>query len=183
MYDLLNIIVDALFSGSLIFAPCLFFAILFKIPLFSIERITLVRAVNCTMLLGAMLYILGLMIQIYAAVFSGSEYEQYVLADRLIGPYWVIPWFSLIIPHIFLPQIFWVKKFQKSITALLIVACSWIPFFFMTKFFTRGDTWHLETVSTFGHRLVQALAYFVTLSAMYLIIYWKEKRSTGGQSA
>jgi hypothetical protein len=121
MTDILNAIVNAIFNGAFVLLVCLLIINFFKINISPIKCKTLVNSVSCTLLLGSILYIFKLVIEFYVAFFSGGEYEQYTILNRVVGPYWWVVWFSTLVPCVLLSQMLWIKKFRSNLIVLSII--------------------------------------------------------------
>jgi molybdopterin-containing oxidoreductase family membrane subunit len=65
----------------------------------------------------------GYAMEVFAAWYSGSVYEGYMLQNRLSGPYSLIYW-SLILTNCTIPQIFWWAPARRNIWILFAVAMS-----------------------------------------------------------
>jgi hypothetical protein len=168
-----NTIIASIFGGTLILAPCLFIIYLFKIRLPVINQSILVRAVNGTLLLGSVIFIstfiATIFIEMFTAFYSGREYEQYSLSNRLLGPYWWVVWL-FILPGYLLPQILWVRKFQKTIISSVIIVCIWSALSLFVKLASNPSGWHFELRYPVIEYLKQAIIYIVILSAIYFIL-------------
>src|SRR5215471_487249 len=55
----------------------------------------------------------GYMIETFMAWYSADSYEQFMIHNRMTGPYWPFYW-ALIFCNIVTPQILWSKKIRKS---------------------------------------------------------------------
>ncbi len=63
----------------------------------------------------------GYAMEAFAAWYSGSAYEGYMLQNRLSGPYWMIYW-SLILTNCLIPQVFWYAPARRNVWVLFAVA-------------------------------------------------------------
>lgn len=52
--------------------------------------------------------------ELFIAWYSGYIYEQYAFANRVLGPYWW-SYVGMMACNVISPQIFWVKKFRRSV--------------------------------------------------------------------
>ena len=61
------------------------------------------------------------MSEFFIAWYSGSKYEVYAFENRMFGPYWWSYWIMFSC-NVFIPQLFWIKKFRRNITLMFIVS-------------------------------------------------------------
>jgi len=65
----------------------------------------------------------GYMMETFIALYSGNEYEEYMIANRMTGPYAVIYW-GLIFCNVVVPQALWSQRVRASVPALFVIAMS-----------------------------------------------------------
>ncbi|WP_259091002.1 hypothetical protein [Mucilaginibacter dorajii] len=174
---MLNLIASSIFSGTIVITLCLVVVNLFKIKLAKIDKPTLIKAINTVLLLGAMIYALMWVTELFMAYYSGGEYEQYTFTNRFFGSYWWAA-LTLLIRSILLPQILWVGKLRRSFICTIIVISVWgivnIP---MTLIDIRVAGFNLW--SNFYWWLInlgQLIFYGLILIAVYFIL--KRKKLT-----
>ncbi|HLY61123.1 MAG TPA: NrfD/PsrC family molybdoenzyme membrane anchor subunit [Terriglobia bacterium] len=63
----------------------------------------------------------GYMMETFMAFYSGSQYDRYMIMNRMTGPYAVEYW-ALIICNIAIPQALWSKRVRNTIPALFIIS-------------------------------------------------------------
>jgi molybdopterin-containing oxidoreductase family membrane subunit len=63
----------------------------------------------------------GYMIETFMAWYSADTYEQFMIHNRMTGPYWPLYW-SLIFCNIVTPQILWFKKIRTNVPVLFVMA-------------------------------------------------------------
>lgn len=73
------------------------------------------------MLATGLIVAYGYMIEAFVAWYSGSEYEGYMMSNRMTGPYKYVFW-SLILCNVLTPQLLWMRKIRDNTIALFIVA-------------------------------------------------------------
>ncbi len=73
------------------------------------------------MLATGLIVAYGYMIEGFTAWYSGAEYEEFMILNRLTGPYKYVFW-SLILCNVAVPQLIWFSKIQNSVVALFVVA-------------------------------------------------------------
>lgn len=59
--------------------------------------------------------------EFFIAWYSGVEYEQFAFVNRAFGPYWWAYWIMTTC-NVIIPQLFWVKKFRRSIPIMFVVS-------------------------------------------------------------
>jgi Ni/Fe-hydrogenase subunit HybB-like protein len=63
----------------------------------------------------------GYLIELFMAWYSGNLYEQYMMRNRILGPYgW--SWFALILCNILTPQLLWLKRVRLSVIGLWVIS-------------------------------------------------------------
>jgi hypothetical protein len=63
----------------------------------------------------------GYTIETFMAWYSADTYEQFMMNNRMTGPYWPFYW-SLIFCNIVAPQILWFKKIRTNVPVLFVMA-------------------------------------------------------------
>lgn len=63
----------------------------------------------------------GYMMEAFMAWYSGNPYEEYMLLNRLQGPYAPMYW-ALILCNVLTPQLLWFRKVRNSVAALFAIA-------------------------------------------------------------
>jgi Ni/Fe-hydrogenase subunit HybB-like protein len=63
----------------------------------------------------------GYLVEIFMAWYSGNWYEQFMILNRIQGPY-RYHWYALILCNLVVPQVVWLKKVRNSPLAIWIVA-------------------------------------------------------------
>lgn len=59
--------------------------------------------------------------EFFIAWYSGSPYEGFAFLNRAFGPYWWSYWI-MISCNVFIPQLFWFKRFRRSIPVMFVVS-------------------------------------------------------------
>ncbi|PRY04955.1 quinol:cytochrome c oxidoreductase quinone-binding subunit 1 [Pontibacter ummariensis] len=59
--------------------------------------------------------------EFFIAWYSQVEYEQYTFINRAFGPYWWAYW-SMMTCNVITPQLFWIRKIRRSLTATFIIS-------------------------------------------------------------
>ncbi|MBV8391003.1 MAG: hypothetical protein JO080_14455 [Mucilaginibacter sp.] len=176
MNEILNLIVNAIFSGSLILLICLLLIKLFKVSIHPIKYKILINAVNYTLLLGSMLYLFMLIVYLYIGFFSGGEYEQFAVSDRLFGSYWWALWIFTFVPYAVLPQLLWSERFRQSIVGVSIVMIPWAVILLL-KSLGNYQGFHFEWSHMIIDNLKDILLYLPILIAVYTVLTLRKKHS------
>jgi molybdopterin-containing oxidoreductase family membrane subunit len=73
------------------------------------------------MLATGLIVFYGYLMEIFFAWYSGNPYEQFVILNRITGPYrWL--WYLLILCNGLLPQLLWFRGVRHSVPALFLIA-------------------------------------------------------------
>ena len=169
MNDTINLIINAIFSGSFALLICLLAINLFKINIHPTKDKILIKSVSYTLLLGSVLYLFMLILYLYIIFFSGGEYKQFAVSDRLFGSYWWAIWIFTFVPYGVLPQILWIKKFRQSIVGVSIVIIPWGTIFLL-KSIGNYQGIHFEWKRMIIDNFKDTLVYLPILIIMYLIL-------------
>ncbi|MCS6804464.1 MAG: NrfD/PsrC family molybdoenzyme membrane anchor subunit [Acidobacteriota bacterium] len=79
------------------------------------------RNMGKVMLATGLIVAYGYMMETFMAWYSGNQYEQYMITNRLRGPYAAIYW-ALMICNVVVPQLLWLRRFRHSVLALWVIA-------------------------------------------------------------
>ena len=60
-------------------------------------------------------------VEFFIAWYSGSSFEKFTFINRAFGPYWWAYWI-MVSCNVFIPQLFWIKKFRRSIPLMFVVS-------------------------------------------------------------
>jgi molybdopterin-containing oxidoreductase family membrane subunit len=63
----------------------------------------------------------GYVMEIFMAWYGGNPYEQFMITNRLQGPYAPMYW-ALIVCNVLVPQVLWVQRVRANVAALFAVA-------------------------------------------------------------
>ena len=113
-------VAGAIYSG---FAMVLTLAIPLR-KLYGLEDfITLRHLKNMgeVMLATGLIVAYGYLMETFMAWYSGNIYEQYLMWNRMFGPYWYMYW-ALILFNILVPQALWFPRVRTNPSALFIIA-------------------------------------------------------------
>jgi len=73
------------------------------------------------MLATGLIVAYGYSVEAFTAWYSATEYEGFMILNRMTGPYRYVFW-SLIICNVAVPQLLWISKVQNSVVGLFIIA-------------------------------------------------------------
>jgi molybdopterin-containing oxidoreductase family membrane subunit len=113
-------VAGAIFSGFAMVMTVLLIAR----TVFKLHRVVQMRhleLMNKIILTTGMLVGYAYAMEFFIAWYSGNEYERFTFVNRAFGPYAWSYW-TMITCNVFVPQIFWVKKFRTSIPIMFVVS-------------------------------------------------------------
>jgi len=73
------------------------------------------------MLATGLIVAYGYMMEAFTAWYSASEYEEFMILNRMSGPYAPVFW-ALILCNVIVPQFLWFERFQSKVGALFVIA-------------------------------------------------------------
>ncbi len=73
------------------------------------------------MLATGLIVAYGYVMEAFMAWYSGNTYEQFMILNRMTGPYAPYYW-ALILSNILLPQLLWSSRFRSSVISLWLIA-------------------------------------------------------------
>jgi molybdopterin-containing oxidoreductase family membrane subunit len=113
-------VAGAIYSG---FAMVLTLAIPLR-KWYSLEDFITVRHLKNmgeVMLATGLIVAYGYVMETFTAWYSGNLYEQYMMWNRMFGPYWYMYW-ALILFNILIPQTLWFREIRTNPLVLFIIA-------------------------------------------------------------
>lgn len=180
METIFQFLVETIFHGAFILTLFLLIAKIFKVKIGSIESKKLIASISVTSLLGSLIYVTLFLTWLFGNIFSGGEYVQYTVSNRPFGPYWWAFWVFLFLPYWFLPQIFWFRKFRRSITAVLLVTLIWEVSFAIRTYSYYGlrgvSFWQMYYLNEWSGYLIKFLADLLIVSIVYFAMNLKGER-------
>jgi Ni/Fe-hydrogenase subunit HybB-like protein len=63
----------------------------------------------------------GYLTELFFAWYSGNEYEQFMMYNRIAGPYWYMYW-MLIFCNGLTPQLLWFRKIRRNLVLLFVIS-------------------------------------------------------------
>ncbi len=73
------------------------------------------------MLATGLIVAYGYMVEIFMAFYSGNQYEEFMILNRIKGPY-RIQWWSLLLCNVLVPQLLWIKTIRRTPLMVWVVA-------------------------------------------------------------
>lgn len=73
------------------------------------------------MLATGLIVAYGYVMEAFTAWYSGSEYEGFMILNRMTGPYAPVFW-ALMLCNVIVPQFLWFERFQSKVGALFVIA-------------------------------------------------------------
>jgi Ni/Fe-hydrogenase subunit HybB-like protein len=73
------------------------------------------------MLATGLIVAYGYLVETFMAWYSGNIYEQYLMWNRMFGPYWYMYW-ALLLFNILVPQVLWFRAVRTNVVALFVIA-------------------------------------------------------------
>jgi molybdopterin-containing oxidoreductase family membrane subunit len=130
------------------------------------------------MLATGLIVAYGYMMEGFFGWYSGSEYEQFMIRNRVWnGPYWFMYWL-LLLCNFTVPQLIWIKKFRDSPLALFVIAMfvnvgMWLERFVIIVTSLHRDfmpsSWAMYSPTMFDLSMfVGTIGFFLT--AMFLFV-------------
>ena len=107
---------SAIYNSSLLLCPVVIIYWFLKAGCIKQQLRLAIVAANWVMLIAGTLYGIKWITETYTAWFSGEEYEQYALLNRMTGPYWCAYW-SMLCFSLLIPQLLWFRKIRNSTIA------------------------------------------------------------------
>ncbi|HEY5543019.1 MAG TPA: NrfD/PsrC family molybdoenzyme membrane anchor subunit [Candidatus Binatia bacterium] len=113
-------VAGAIYSG---FAMVLTLAIPLRAAYGLQDFITLRHLENMAkvMLATGLIVAYGYLMETFIAWYSGNEFEQYMMINRVTGPYALLYW-ALLLCNIVVPQALWSARVRSNVVALFIIA-------------------------------------------------------------
>ena len=81
------------------------------------------RNMGVVMLATGMVVAYGYLMETFTAWYSGDIFEQYMIMNRMFGPYGWMYWL-LILFNILIPQLLWVRRVHANVPLLFLIAIS-----------------------------------------------------------
>ncbi|MFQ5960599.1 MAG: NrfD/PsrC family molybdoenzyme membrane anchor subunit [Candidatus Methylomirabilales bacterium] len=113
-------VAGAIYSG---FAMVLTLAIPLRVVYRLEDFITMRHLDNMAKILLAtgLIVAYGYMMETFVALYSGNPYEEYMMLNRMGGPYAPFFW-ALIVCNVLVPQVLWSRRVRANVPALFVIA-------------------------------------------------------------
>ncbi len=113
-------VAGAIFSG---FAMVLTLMLIARKVMHLEEYITLehIESMNKVILLTGTIVGVAYLTELFISWYSGYVYEQFAFYNRVFGPYWW-SYFGMMACNVLSPQIFWFKKFRRSVFVTFLMS-------------------------------------------------------------
>lgn len=118
--------------------------------------------------------------EFFIAWYSGVPYEKYAFINRAVGPYWWAYWI-MVTCNVVIPQVFWFKKFRRSIPVMFVVSIfvnigMWFERFVITVTSLHRDflpsSWGMYAWSRWDAAvLFGSFGMFLTIFLLYLRVF------------
>ena len=119
----------------------------------------------------------GYLMELFFAWYSGNTYEQFMMKNRMFGPYGYMYWL-LILCNILVPQLLWVKKFRENLLVIFIVSMfinvgMWLERFVIIVMSLHRDflpsSWRMYSPTVFDFSMFfGTIGLFLTLMFLFL---------------
>ncbi len=113
-------VAGAIFSG---FAMVMTLAIPLR-KVYGLEDFITMRHINNMakiMLVTGLIVFYGYMMELFMGWYSGSQYEEYLILNRMTGPYALLYW-ALIFCNGLIPQLLWFRSVRRNLAVLFIIS-------------------------------------------------------------
>jgi len=170
MQNILFLLLESIFTGTVVLVACIVSTVVFKIKLQLIDLKTLIIAVNWVFLFGAILFLVNIFIRAFNAYYAGGEYEQYVFLNGLgIDDVFILTALWLL-THGIIPQLLWFKKFRRSVFISSAMVGIWAVHYFIEPIIAAHQSWRMFYPISLPDVLFKAAVYTIILSATYLLV-------------
>jgi len=156
------------------------------------EYITIrhIEAMNKIILVTGTIVAIAYLTEIFFAFYSGIEYESYMMANRMSGPYAIFYWLMLVF-NLVIPQLYWIGKIRRNIKvafifAILINVGMWLERFVIVVSSLHRDfipsNWRnyaptLTDVALFVGSLGFFFLFFLLFIKYFPVLPWTEIKS------
>ncbi len=73
------------------------------------------------MLATGLIVAYGYMMEAFMAWYSSNTYEEYMIKNRMTGPYWYMYW-ALILCNVITPQFLWSRRIRNNVAVLFVIS-------------------------------------------------------------
>lgn len=136
-----------------------------------------IRNMSKVMLATGLIVGYGYLMELFFAWYSGNTYEQFMMKNRMYGPYGYMYWL-LILCNILVPQLLWIKKYRENLFVVFIVSMfinvgMWLERFVIIVMSLNRDflpsSWRMYTPSVFDFSMFfGTIGFFLTLMFLFI---------------
>jgi molybdopterin-containing oxidoreductase family membrane subunit len=169
-------VAGAIFSGfAMVLTLC--------IPLrkfYGLEDFITMRHINNMakiMLVTGLIVFYGYVMEVFFGWYSGSQYEEYLVLNRMTGPYWLLYW-ALILCNGLIPQLLWFRFIRQNLLILFIISLivnvgMWLERFVIIVTSLHRDflpsSWGMYYPTVFDWTMfIGTLGFFLTLLLLFI---------------
>jgi molybdopterin-containing oxidoreductase family membrane subunit len=136
-----------------------------------------IRNMSKIMLATGLIVGYGYLMELFFAWYSGNTYEQFMMKNRMYGPYGYMYWL-LILCNILVPQLLWVKKYRENLLVVFVVSMfinvgMWLERFVIIVMSLNRDflpsSWRMYSPSVFDFSMFfGTIGFFLTLMFLFI---------------
>jgi molybdopterin-containing oxidoreductase family membrane subunit len=136
-----------------------------------------IRNMSKVMLATGLIVGYGYLKELFFAWYSGNTYEQFMMKNRMYGPYGYMYWL-LILCNILVPQLLWIKKYRENLFVVFLVSMfinvgMWLERFVIIVMSLNRDflpsSWRMYTPSVFDFSMFfGTIGFFLTLMFLFI---------------
>ncbi|NJN97771.1 MAG: polysulfide reductase NrfD [Anaerolineales bacterium] len=169
-------VAGAIFSG---FAMVLTLAIPLR-KVYGLEDFITMRHINNMakiMLVTGLIVFYGYMMELFMGWYSGSQYEEYLILNRMAGPYAPMYW-ALILCNGLIPQLLWFRPIRNNLLVLFVISIivnigMWLERFVIIVTSLHRDflpsAWGMYYPSLFDWTMfIGTIGFFLTLLLLFI---------------
>lgn len=169
-------VAGAIFSG---FAMVMTLAIPLR-KVYGLEDFITLRHINNMakiMLVTGLIVFYGYMMELFMGWYSGSQYEEYLIFNRMQGPYWPLYW-ALLFCNGLIPQLLWFRPIRRNLLVLFVISLivnvgMWLERFVIIVTSLHRDflpsSWGMYSPTIFDWTmLIGTIGLFLTLLLLFI---------------
>lgn len=164
--DIIQLLVNSLFAGTLVLVVCIVLTLVFKIQQQTIDINILTFAVNWLLLLEGVLFLGSIFTTVFTAYYSAGEYEQYTFNSHISTGAAVTLVIFIFLTHGMIPQLLWVTKLRRSITVSAIMVGVW-GLYHLVRVISVAS--YIPSSVSLRDIITWTITYIVILSATYIL--------------
>jgi len=167
-----NFIIYCILTETILVLPVLILLSVLNKDLFVMDRTLLIRAVNCVLLVSSLFYIFAAIIILIVLKLMSPFYVEFPSREQIFG-FSRLEWLVRGLPGVILPQLFWVKKLQKTLVVTIAIV---ISYFLLVYYQWKIETLYFksELLERFENLFrwlgLKTILYIALISAMYILL-------------